>query len=174
MTVRDLGEGVAEPGIWIVIVQPAGLDQRGDPRPTLAALVVTGEQSVFARQPLGADPVLDEIVVGLYAAVIGKHRQPLPVLGDIGECLTETAFSREAVPLRPEPSMEVVQEWFCPLPPYCQSFVSGLSTDLAFNIVEKADPTQPLFGEKRFAGDFGFFAASNKIDGDLAHQDHTS
>jgi len=45
---------------------------------------MTCEQGILAGQRLGADAVLDEVVVGLDAPVVSKDGQAAPVLGDIG------------------------------------------------------------------------------------------
>ena len=59
MAVDDLGEDVGEVGVRIDAVELAGLDQRGDDRPVLAAAVGAGEERVLAIEGNRADRSLD-------------------------------------------------------------------------------------------------------------------
>ena len=78
MAVDDLGDDVGEIGVRIDAAELAGLDQRRDDRPVLAAAVGAGEQRILAIEGDGADGALDDVGVDLDAAVVEEAGQSRP------------------------------------------------------------------------------------------------
>ena len=76
MAVDDPGDDVGDVGLRIDDVEFAGLDQRGDDRPVLAAAVGAGEERVLAIEGDGADGPLDDVGVDLDAAIVEEAAAP--------------------------------------------------------------------------------------------------
>ena len=76
MAVDDLGDDVGEIGLRIDAAEFAGLDQRGDDGPVLAAAVGAGEQRVLAVERDRSDAALDDVGVDLDAAVVEEAVSP--------------------------------------------------------------------------------------------------
>ena len=78
VAVDEAGQHVGDVGLGLDVVQLAGLDQRSDHGPVLAAAVGAGEQAVLAVQRQGPDGALDGVGVELDASVVQEARQTLP------------------------------------------------------------------------------------------------
>ena len=70
MTVDEAGEDVGEIGFGIDVVEFAGLDERGEDRPMLAAAVGAGEQCILSIEGERTDGAFDDVGIDLDAAVI--------------------------------------------------------------------------------------------------------
>jgi hypothetical protein len=78
MTVDDLCDDVGEVGVRFDAHEFAGLDQRGDDGPMLAAAVGAREERVFAVQRDRPDCAFDDVGVDLDTAVVEEAGQALP------------------------------------------------------------------------------------------------
>ena len=72
----EAGERVGEPGLRIDTAEFAGLDERGDHRPVVTALVGAGEQGVLAIESERADRAFDGFGVDLDTAIIKEPAEP--------------------------------------------------------------------------------------------------
>jgi len=90
MSCGDGLEGGLEIGEGLNAVDLCGLDQGGDPAPRLSALVMSCKQCIFAIERNGADQVFNAIGVDLDPAIVQEGLQPVPMVVDIGEFLTQT------------------------------------------------------------------------------------
>ena len=75
MACRDRLEDGGHVGERVDPVQLAGLNERGDPRPAMRALVVASEEGVLPLQAEGADRVFDGVAVDLDTAVIEEDAE---------------------------------------------------------------------------------------------------
>ena len=73
----------------VYVVELAGLDQRGDDGPVLAASVGSGEQCILAIESDGTDGPLDRVGVELDAAVLEEAGEPVPELEGVADRLGE-------------------------------------------------------------------------------------
>ncbi len=89
MTACDGFERGLEIGEGFDTVDLRGLDQRGDPAPCLAALVVPGEERVFSVQRNRADQILDIVAIDLDAAIMQEGLQPVPLVVNVGELFAQ-------------------------------------------------------------------------------------
>jgi hypothetical protein len=87
VAVDDPGDDVGKVGVRLYADEFAGLDQRGDDGPMLAATVRTGEQGVLAIERDRADGAFDDIGIDLDAAVVDEARQPLPARQYVSDSL---------------------------------------------------------------------------------------
>ena len=87
-------------------VDLAGLDQGGDAAPSDAAFVVTCKKRVLATDSDWSDQVFDAVVVDLEAAVGQQGLQPILVVMDIGEFLTQPRFAGDLATLCLKPVAE--------------------------------------------------------------------
>ena len=78
MTIDDLCDDVGEVGVRFDADELAGLDQRGDDGPMLAAAVGAGEECVFAVQRDRPDRAFDDIGVDIDTAVVEETGQAFP------------------------------------------------------------------------------------------------
>src|SRR5260370_21924734 len=78
MAVDNLDEDVGEVGVRVEAAELAGLDQRSDDRPVLAAVLGASEQRIFAIEGDRADCSFDRVGVDLDAAVVEEAGQTLP------------------------------------------------------------------------------------------------
>ena len=92
MAVDDACEHVGEIGLRIDAVQLAGLDQRGDHGPVLAAAIGAREESVLAIEGDRADRTLDGVGVDLDPAVVEEAREAVPVRERVADGLGELAL----------------------------------------------------------------------------------
>ena len=83
--IDELGEHVGEVGLRIDAVEFAGFDERGDAGPVLGALIVTGEERIFAIEDNGTDSALDDIGVELDAAVVEEAGEPVPMIQAVAD-----------------------------------------------------------------------------------------
>jgi hypothetical protein len=70
MAVDDPCECIGEVGVGVDVIPLAGLDERGDDRPTFGAAVGAGEERILARESDRPDRSLNCIGVDLDAPVI--------------------------------------------------------------------------------------------------------
>ena len=78
MTVDDLCDDVGEVGVWFDTDELAGLDQRGNDGPMLAAAVGAREECVFAVQRDRPDCAFDDVGVDFDTTVVDEAGQALP------------------------------------------------------------------------------------------------
>ena len=103
-------EDVGEVGVRIDVVELAGLDQRGDDRPVLAAAVGAGEERVLAVERDRADGALDGVGVDLDPAVVEEAREALPARERVADRLGELALLADERELGAQPGLELGDE----------------------------------------------------------------
>ncbi len=86
---------VGEVGLWIDAAELAGLDQRVEDRPVLAAAIGIGEQGILAIERKRADGSLNRVGVELDASVIEEAREALPTREGVTDGLGDRAFLRD-------------------------------------------------------------------------------
>ena len=106
MAVDDPGDDVGEVGLRIDAVELAGLDQRGDDRPVLAAAVGAGEESVLAVEGDGADGAFDDVGVDLDAAVVEEAGEAFPARERVADRLGELGLLADQGELVAQPGFE--------------------------------------------------------------------
>src|ERR1700722_4307098 len=78
MAVDDLTDNVSEIGVRIDAVEFAGLNQRCDDCPMLAAAIGAGEQRILSVQRDRSDAALHHVGIDLDAAVIKEAGKSVP------------------------------------------------------------------------------------------------
>ena len=81
MTIGELGERLGQPGVRVDAGDLAVLDQRGDNRPVVAALVGAREQGILAVEGQRSDRPLNGVGIELDAAIIKEDAEPVPAAG---------------------------------------------------------------------------------------------
>ena len=106
MAVDDAGDDVGEVGLRIDAVELAGLDQRGDDGPVLAAAVGAGEEGILAVQRERPDGAFDDVVVDLDAAVVEEAGEALPARQGVADRLGELGLLADQLELGAQPGFE--------------------------------------------------------------------
>src|SRR5262249_32889417 len=75
----EADENIGKIGLGLDVVQFAGLYQRRDDGPIFSTIIVTGEESILARQSLWAHRTLDDVGVELDAAIVEEAGEAVPV-----------------------------------------------------------------------------------------------
>ena len=125
MSGEEAGERGGEPGLRVDAVQLAGLDQRSDHRPVVAALVGAGEQCVFAIGRERADRTLDGVGVDLDAAVVEEPAEPVPAIQGIADRLGELALAAGAGEAGLQEPAQARDQGSAALLPYGMALVGG-------------------------------------------------
>ena len=76
MPIDNLGGDFGQVGVGLDAIELAGLDERGDDGPVLAAAVGASEERILAREGDWPDAALDHVGIDLNVAVVKKVRQP--------------------------------------------------------------------------------------------------
>ena len=92
MSADDAVDDVGEVGLGIDVVELAGLDQRGDRRPVLAAAVGAGKERVLAVEGERPDGALDDVGVDLDAAIVEEAAKAIPAREDVADGLRQLAL----------------------------------------------------------------------------------
>ena len=110
MAVDDPGDDVGEIGVRIDAAELAGLDQRRDDGPVLAAAVGAGEQRILSVQRDRSDAALDDVGVDLDAAVVEEAGEPVPAREGIADRLGELGLLADQGELGAQPGLEFVDD----------------------------------------------------------------
>ena len=76
--IDEADENIGKIGLGLDVVQFAGLYQRRDDGPIFSTIIVTGEESILARQSLWAHRTLDDVGVELDAAIVEEAGEARP------------------------------------------------------------------------------------------------
>ncbi len=115
VTIDDLRDDVGEVGVRFDADKFAGLDQRGDDGPMLAAAVGAREERVFAIQGDRPDRALDDVGVDLDAAVVEEAGQALPTRERIADRFSEFCLLTDQSELGAQPGFKFIDNR--PAPP---------------------------------------------------------
>ena len=149
MAVDDLGDDVGEVGVRFDAEELAGLDQRGDDGPMLAAAVGAGEECVLAVQRDRPDRAFDDVGVDLDAAVVEEAGEPLPARERIADRFGELCLLTDQSELGAQPGFEFIDDR-----PALRSLASRLSSAPLPRISSgQVTPSPPLVP----VGSFGQF-----------------
>lgn len=88
----EAGDDVAEIGLRFDDVELAGLRERGDDGPVLAAAVGAGKERILVIERDQPDCALDHVEVDFDAAVVEEAGEALPVREGGADCLGELAL----------------------------------------------------------------------------------
>ena len=83
--IDNLGDDIGQIGVRLDTIELAGLDERSNDCPVLAAAVGASEERILAREGNGPNAALDHVRIDLNAAIVKKARQPIPA----GECIAD-------------------------------------------------------------------------------------
>jgi hypothetical protein len=106
MAVDDLCDYVGEVIARFDVTELAGLDQRGDDGPVLAAAVGAGEKRVFAVERVWPDRAFDDVAIDFDAAVVEEAGQPFPMRQGVADSLGELGLLANQGKLGLEPGFE--------------------------------------------------------------------
>lgn len=135
---------VGEPGERVDGVKLGGLDQAGDDRPVVAAVVGAGEQGVLTVEPDGPDGPLDDVAVHLDAAFLKEHRQTGPARGGIADGIGQLALGADQREPGGEQSERRVDDRFAPVLARGAAGLGVLAADLVLDGVQRIDHLQRL------------------------------
>src|SRR5262245_13055020 len=96
----EADENIGKIALGLDVVQFAGLYQRGDDGPIFSTIIVTGKESILARQSLWAHRTLDDVGVELDAAIVEEAGEAVPVpetVADDPGCIRSAREPRELV-----------------------------------------------------------------------------
>src|SRR6478609_367259 len=96
--------------MWIDVDTLAGLDERGDDGPVLAATIGACEERIFTVQRDGADRALHDIRIYLDAAIIEEAGQSLPTRERVADRLCELGLLADQRELVTQPGFEVIDD----------------------------------------------------------------
>ena len=95
VTIGKAGERRGHPGVRVDAGEFAVLDQRGDHRPVVTALVGACEQGVLSIEGERTDGALDGVVVEVDAAIVEEAGQAVPARKRVADRLAETALGAD-------------------------------------------------------------------------------
>ena len=101
----DAGGGVGEVGVWPDADELAGLDQRGDHRPILAATDRSGKKRILAVQGQSLDRAFDNVGVDLDPAVVEEQAQATPARQSVANRMGEFALAADEAELLAQPRL---------------------------------------------------------------------
>lgn len=139
-------EGVGEPGERVDVVELGGLDQAGDDRPVVAAVVGAGEQCVLAIEGNGPDGALDGVAVHLDAAFLEEQRQAGPARGGVTDGVGELALGADQGKPGGEQAEQRFDDRLALLLLHGAASFGVLATDLVFDGIERLDHLQRVGG----------------------------
>jgi hypothetical protein len=95
MTIGEACKWRGQSGVRVDSDEFAVLDQRGDHRPVIAALVGACEQSVLAVESERPDGAFDDVVVEINATIVEEARQPNPAIEGVSDCFAELGLGAD-------------------------------------------------------------------------------
>lgn len=110
MALRDGFECCPEIGVGLDTVELACLNQCGDAPPCSATLIMAREECVLTIEGNRPDGAFDHIAVHLDSSVLKEELQPLHVLGNVAELLTQPGLCGDPGTNGSEPVFKVSQK----------------------------------------------------------------
>ena len=138
-----------EVGVRIDAVEFAGLDQRSDDRPVLAAAIGTGEERILPVQGDWADlrsTTLESISMRPSST---KRVRPFPARERIADCLGEFGLLTDQSELGPQPRFKVIKDRSALVLAHSAALVRAAATDFLLDGVETGDALERLAGNRR-------------------------
>ena len=129
VTVDDLCDDVGEVDVRFDAREFAGLDQRGDDGPMLAAAVRASEECVFSVQSDRPDRAFDDVGVDLDTAVVEEAGQALPARERIADCFSEFCLLTDQSELGAQPGFKFIDDRPAPPQPGIAPFLGAAATD---------------------------------------------
>ena len=160
VTVDDLCDDVGEVDVRFDAREFAGLDQRGDDGPMLAAAVRASEECVFSVQSDRPDRAFDDVGVDLDTAVVEEAGQALPARERIADCFSEFCLLTDQSELGAQPGFKFIDDRPAPPQPGVAPFLGAAAADIALDGIESGDAFERLAGDRRRAGRGEFVEAS--------------
>src|ERR1700739_2556864 len=147
--VDEFGEDVGEVGLRVDAIKFTGLNERSDASPVLRALIVTGEECIFAIENDRANASFDNICVELDPATIENRREPAPVVQGVADVLGDGRLGRDAGELLFEPGSERQHEGFAAFLAHRATLIGAAAPDRLLDGVESSDALERLAGDGR-------------------------
>jgi hypothetical protein len=167
MAVDDPCERVGEVGVRIDAAELAGLDQRGDDRPIVAAAIRAGEERILAIERDGPDRSLDRVGVDLDPAVVEEANETVPMREPVADRLSELALLAHKGELFAQPWFEFGEKRTRSFLANGASLVWSAAADVALDPIERGDALQRRVGDRGGFGDGAFVAELHPLDGRL-------
>jgi hypothetical protein len=136
----DAVEDVSKIGQRVKTVQLGRFNDRHRPCEGFCAGIGTGEEPVFPSYTNRAQGAFGRVVVDGHASVRQKQAECLLPGEAIAECLGQIAFARDTQKLLFGPGKESLDLGPAELLPRRIADVSGLTVDVALDVVELANP----------------------------------
>ena len=114
----------------------AGLDQRGDDGPMLAAAVGAREECVFAVQRDRPDRAFDDVGVDIDTTVVEEAGQAFPPRERIADRFSELCLLTDQSELGAQPEFKFINDRPAPLQPGVASFLCAAATDIALDGIQ--------------------------------------
>ncbi len=153
MTIRELGERLGQPGVWVDAGDLAVLDQRGDDRPVVAALVGAREQGILAVEGQRSDRPLNGVGIELDAAIVEEDSEPVPADERVAYRFGQLALGTHLA----EPGFQIVVQLIDDdagvLVADCATMIGIGAANLALDGIETGDPLHHLDGNRRLVGE---------------------
>jgi hypothetical protein len=108
-----------------------------------------GEQ--LTSRPTATAPVVDS--TEFQPAIFEKEDQSVPVVHRVTDCLGEGGSTGDTAKLFGEPDMHGLNQRPALLLAYAPTFFGGLAADVGLNRIERGNPPQGFFGNRRLRGD---------------------
>src|ERR1700723_4112512 len=149
----DAFQYIGEPGQWFDAVQFRALDERRNDRPMPSAAVISREKCIFTGYRNRPNGAFDGVGIQFQSTVIQKQDQTAPVVHCVTDCLGKGGSTRDTAELFGEPDMHGLNQRPAFLLAHALTFFGGLTANARFNRVERGDPLQGFFGDRRFGRD---------------------
>lgn len=95
VTIGETGERFVQPGVRVDASELTVLDERGDHRPVVAALVGASEQGVLAIEGERPNRALDGVVVEIDPAIVEEADKTVSARERVADRLAETALGTD-------------------------------------------------------------------------------
>jgi hypothetical protein len=139
MALGEARQSVSEPSLWVDAVQFGGLDERGDDRPVVSAIIGSCEERVLAVERQWPDAALDGVGVQLDTSVAEEAAEAVPVAQCIADSLGEPTFAADLAEPHIEHAPKVVDDDAAAFLPDGTAFIGRLTTDVGLNGIELRD-----------------------------------
>src|SRR6476620_9306293 len=149
--IDQAGEHVGEVGLRVDAVQFAGFDERGDAGPVLGALIVTGEERIFAIEDNGTDSSLDGIGIELDATVVEEAGEPVPMMQGVADGIGDDGLARDPRELELEPRPQPDDKWSAAFLAHDAARIGGTAVDRLLDRIECGAAFERLAGDRRVA-----------------------
>src|SRR5271157_1705812 len=144
---------IGEPGQWFDAVQFRALDERRNDRPMPSAAVISGEKGVFTGYRNRPNGAFDGVGIQFQSTIIEKQDQSVPVVHRVTDRLGQGGSTRDTAQLSGEPDVHGLNQRPALLLAHALTVFGGLTANARFNRVQRGDPPQGFFGDRRFGRD---------------------